>query len=131
MVTGSRGAQASFSRQGASFSHRGSSYLVETRARVIVFDVAAFEADSALIRGTSSFMSHAVDHPHKSLSREHSGLMSWPEHFFKPKQQKQIPEEIDGQADSLSARAMQLSRYGSMVCSVNLCFSAVHIFVGL
>ncbi|KAK9935635.1 hypothetical protein M0R45_022729 [Rubus argutus] len=99
----------------ASFSHQGSSYLVETRARVIVFDVAAFEADSALIGVTSSFMSHAVDHPYKSLSREHSGLMSWPEHFFKPKQQKQNPEGIDRQANRLSARAMQLSRYGSMV----------------
>lgn len=95
---------------------------------MIVFDVAAFEADSALIGVTSS---HAVDHPHKSLSREHSGLMSWPEHFFKPKQQKQNPEGIDRQANSLSARAMQLSIYGSMVCSVNLCFSTMHIFVGL
>lgn len=131
MVTGTKGARSSFSHQGASFSRQGSSYLVETRARVIVFDVAAFEADSALIRVTSSFMSHAVDHPYKSLSREHSGLMSWPEHFFKPKQQKQNREGIDRQAYSLSERAMQLSKYGSMVCSVNFCFSTLHIFVSL
>lgn len=131
MVTGTNEARASFSHQRASFSHQGSSYLVETTARVIVFDVAAFEADSALTRVTSSFMLHAVDHPYKSLNREHSGLMSWPEQFFKPKQQKQNPEGIDRRANSLSARAMQLSKYGSMVCSVNLCFSSLHIFVGL
>lgn len=87
---------------------------------MIVFDLAAFESDSALSRGTSSFLSHAVDPPLRSLSREHTGLMSWPEHFFKPKQQKQTPEGTNQQANSLSKRAMQLSIYGSMVCSVNL-----------
>ena len=34
-------------RQG-SFTHQGSWYHVETRARVIVFDTAAFEANRAL-----------------------------------------------------------------------------------
>ncbi|KAM1102119.1 hypothetical protein ACFX13_011060 [Malus domestica] len=102
--------------RGASFSHKGSSYLVETRSRVIIFDVAAFESDSALIRCSSSFISNGVDHhPHRSLPREHSGLMSWPEDIFKAKQQKQNPEGIDRQINSLSARAMQFSIYGSMV----------------
>ncbi|XP_050117869.1 sodium/hydrogen exchanger 8-like isoform X2 [Malus sylvestris] len=96
--------------RGASFSHKGSSYLVETRSRVIIFDVAA------LIGRSSSFISNGVDHhPHRSLPREHSGLMSWPEHIFKAKQQKQNPEGIDRQINSLSARAMQFSIYGSMV----------------
>ncbi|XP_021821170.1 sodium/hydrogen exchanger 8 isoform X1 [Prunus avium] len=95
--------------KGASFSHRGSSYLVETRSRVIIFDIAAFESDRTLIRGPSSFVSPVVDHPHRSPSGEHSGFMSWPEHF-----QKANPEGIDQQANSLSARAMQLSIYGSM-----------------
>lgn len=111
--------------EGASFSHQGSSYLVETRSRVIIFDIAAFESDSTLIRRPSSFVSHAVDHPHRSISGEHSGLMSWPEHFYKAKQQKQNPEGIELQANSLSARAMQWSIYGSMVCSVSLSCSLV------
>lgn len=111
MITGTKG---------ASFSHRGSSYLVETRSRVIIFDIAAFESDRTLIRGPSSFVSPVVDHPHRSPSGEHSGFMSWPEHF-----QKANPEGIDQQANSLSARAMQLSIYGSMVCSVSLSCSLV------
>ncbi|CAN6727945.1 unnamed protein product [Malus baccata var. baccata] len=105
--------------RGASFSHKGSSYLVETRSRVIIFDIAAFESDSALIRRSSSFISNGVDHhPHRSLPREHSGLMSWPDDIFKAKQQKQNPEGIDRQINSLSARAMQFSIYGSMVSLV-------------
>ncbi|KAB1216544.1 Sodium/hydrogen exchanger 7 [Morella rubra] len=90
-----------------SFSRQGSWYLVETRARVIIFDIAAFEADSALQR-RSSWLPPAPDHPHKS------GLMSWPENFFKPRQHKQNSEGNDQPANSLSARAMQLSIYGSM-----------------
>ncbi|CAN6675331.1 unnamed protein product [Malus baccata var. baccata] len=100
----------------ASFSHKRSSYLVETRSRVIIFDMAAFESDSALIRRSSPFVSSAVDHhPHGSFTGEHSGLMSWPEQISKAKQQKQNPEGIDQQNNSLSARAMQLSIYGRMV----------------
>ncbi|KAF7827545.1 sodium/hydrogen exchanger 8 isoform X2 [Senna tora] len=98
----------------ASFSHRESSYLVETRARVIIFDIAAFEADAALSR-RSSTLSHAVDHPQRLLGKEHSGLMSWPEHFFQPKQHKKHSNAVGRQTNSLSARAMQLSIYGSMV----------------
>lgn len=122
------GSQTSLPRQRASFSHQRSTYLVDSRSRVIVFDLAAFESDSALNRGTSSFLSHAVDPSLRSLRREHTGLMSWPEHFFKPKQQKQIPEGTNQQANSLSTRAMQLSIYGSMVCSVNILwmFIALH-----
>ncbi|XP_027344134.1 sodium/hydrogen exchanger 8 isoform X2 [Abrus precatorius] len=96
-----------------SFTHQVSSYLVETRARVIVFDIAAFEADSAPVRRSSSLLSHGADHPHRSLRREHSGLMSWPEHFYKQKHHKQRSE--GRQTNSMSARAMQLSIYGSMV----------------
>ncbi|KAM0964342.1 hypothetical protein ACFX2C_020402 [Malus domestica] len=100
----------------ASFPHKGSSYLVETSSRVIIFDMAAFESDSALIRRSSPFVSSAVDHhPHGSFTGEHSGLMSWPERISKAKQQKQNPEGIDQQNNSLSARAMRLSIYGSMV----------------
>ncbi|KAG2707630.1 hypothetical protein I3760_05G156300 [Carya illinoinensis] len=98
---------------GASFSHQGSCYQVETRARVIIFDMAAFEGDSTLQR--SSWISPAADRPHRSLGREPRRLMSWPENFYNLKQHNQIREGIDQQANSLSARAMQLSIYGSMV----------------
>ncbi|PSR91013.1 Sodium/hydrogen exchanger 7 like [Actinidia chinensis var. chinensis] len=95
-----------------SFSHQGSWYHVETRARVIVFDIAAFEANRALQRRSSSLV---PDHPSRSLSREHFGLMSWPEQFYKSRQHYQNPEGTDQQSTNLSARAMQLSVFGSMV----------------
>ncbi|KAK7848722.1 sodium/hydrogen exchanger 7 [Quercus suber] len=98
---------------GASFSHQGSSYQVETRARVIIFDMSALEADNALQQRSSS-VPHSADHSHISLSRE-LGLMSWPENLYKRMQHKQNPDGIDRQANSLSAKAMQLSIFGSMV----------------
>ncbi|GAU13794.1 hypothetical protein TSUD_83030 [Trifolium subterraneum] len=100
-----------------SFIHQGSCYVVETRARVIVFDIAAFEPDTALVKKSSSRLSHTMDHSHRSFlrqhsGRQHSGLMSWPEHFYAQSQHKQSSEQ---QSNSLSARAMHLSIYGSMV----------------
>ncbi|KAE9600993.1 putative cAMP-dependent protein kinase regulatory subunit [Lupinus albus] len=99
----------------SSFSHQGSSYLVETRARVIIFDIAAFEADAALPRRSSSMLPHAMDHSHRSLGRQHSTLMSWPEHFYTHEHPKQNSEGIRQHSNSLSTRAMQLSIYGTMV----------------
>lgn len=99
----------------ASFSHQSSCYLVETRARVIVFDIAGFEANGSLQKRTSSLISHATDPPLRSPSREHGGLMSWPEHFYKPRQHHEHPNDNDQQVNNLSARAMQLSIYGSMI----------------
>ncbi|KAL4018599.1 hypothetical protein IC575_022199 [Cucumis melo] len=99
---------------GSSFSHQGSYYEVETRSRVIVFDMAALQSDENLNR-SSSFI-HSLDHPQRSLSRDHSGLMSWPEMLSKPRPpQKQKSERTERPAHSLSAKAMQLSIYGSMV----------------
>uniref|UniRef100_A0A7N0V2E9 Cyclic nucleotide-binding domain-containing protein n=1 Tax=Kalanchoe fedtschenkoi TaxID=63787 RepID=A0A7N0V2E9_KALFE len=107
------------SGRGSSFSHQGSSYYVETRARVIILDKAALEADRApLLRQRSSFMLHAGDHPTKSISKEHSGLMSWPEHFYKPDKQKGSSAGPSGQqVNALSSRALQLSMYGSTVAT--------------
>ncbi|XP_015957926.1 sodium/hydrogen exchanger 8 [Arachis duranensis] len=100
----------------SSFSHQGSSYLVEARARVIIFDIAAFEADSPPARRSNSLLSHSMEHPHRTLrSREHSGLMSWPENFYKQKPHRHNSEGNGRQITNLSARAMQLSIYGSMV----------------
>nr|ACZ57357.1 plasma membrane Na+/H+ antiporter [Zygophyllum xanthoxylum] len=98
----------------ASFSYQGSSYQVETRARVIIFDIAVFQADSALPGVSSSFI-HAGDRAHKSMSKEHKGLMSWPEHFFTAKHPKKDLEEADNHTDSLSEKAMHLSMFGSTV----------------
>ncbi|XP_054823736.1 sodium/hydrogen exchanger 8-like isoform X4 [Prosopis cineraria] len=102
----------------ASFSHQDSSYLVENRARVIVFDIGAFEADAALSRRSSSLLTRTVDYPHRCLSKEHSGLSSLLENFIKPKHHKQYCQGVGQQASSLSARAMQLSIYG---CTVDIC----------
>jgi hypothetical protein len=106
-----------------SFIHQGSCYLVETRARVIVFDIAAFEPDAALVKKSSPRSLHAVDHPHSS--RQHSGLMSWPEHFYAQNQHKQSSEQ---QSNSLSARAMHLSIYGSMVCQYRITLASYDSF---
>nr|ADK91080.1 SOS1 [Bruguiera gymnorhiza] len=99
----------------ASYSHQGSVYQVETTARVIIIDIVAFESHGTLQRRASSLISHPGDHLPRPLSREHSGLMSWPQHFFKPKQNMHKVAEDGGPANSLSARAMQLSIFGSMV----------------
>ncbi|XP_011021707.1 PREDICTED: sodium/hydrogen exchanger 8-like isoform X2 [Populus euphratica] len=99
--------------QAASFYHQGSRYQVEARARVIFFDIAAFEVDGALRRRSSSLAS--VDHPNRPLTREHGGLMSWPENFYRPREHKPNCEGTYRPVNSLSARAMQLSIFGSMV----------------
>ena len=104
--------------QAASFSHQGSRYQVEARARVIIFDIAAFEADGALRRGSSSLVS--VDHPQRSFTREHGGLMSWPENLYKPREREQNCVGTCRSENSLPVRAMQLSIFGSMVCSIHL-----------
>ncbi|XP_039033847.1 sodium/hydrogen exchanger 8-like [Hibiscus syriacus] len=109
----SGGTLASFSHQrpGNQLETRGSIiYQVETRARVIIFYNAALEANRVLRKNSSSF-----SHSHKTLSREHGGLMSWPEHFFSERQHTQNREGSDRQVNRLSARAMQLSIFGSMV----------------
>ena len=99
-----------------SFCHQGTYYHVETRTRVIFFDMGLFDAPGALQRKSSSMVSHSVDLP-KFLNRDHRGLMSWPEHFYK---RQHHPDGIDGQVDSLFARATQLSIFGSMVCAFSL-----------
>ncbi|XP_022955956.1 sodium/hydrogen exchanger 7 isoform X2 [Cucurbita moschata] len=96
---------------GSSFSHQGSSYEVTTRARVIIFDMTALQSNNILNQSPSS-----ADHLQRSPSRDHSGLMSWPQLLSAPRPpQKQKSEKTERPAESLSAKAMQLSIYGSMV----------------
>ncbi|XP_022734948.1 sodium/hydrogen exchanger 8-like isoform X2 [Durio zibethinus] len=106
---------ASFSHQQSRFQFetRGSTmYQAETieRARVIIFYIATLEADRVLQRSSSSF-----NHSHRTLSRKHEGLMSWPEHFNNARQHMQNHGATDLQANRLSERAIQLSNFGSMV----------------
>ncbi|XP_038697530.1 sodium/hydrogen exchanger 8-like isoform X2 [Tripterygium wilfordii] len=98
----------------ASFSHQAAWYQVETRARVIIFDIAAIEACTPLLRKSSSVVPHSVE-PHQSQSREHGGLMSWPEHFFIARPHKKNGDGTRQPENNLSARAAQLSIFGSMV----------------
>ncbi|GAB2226023.1 hypothetical protein Droror1_Dr00021806 [Drosera rotundifolia] len=98
-----------------SLLHQGSYYYVETRARVIMFDIAAFRADNAMQRKPSSYLLHSGEHPTRTMSKEHSGLLSWPEQHFKQGQHHQKREATDVPMNNLSARAMQLSIFGSMV----------------
>ncbi|EHA8589906.1 putative Sodium/hydrogen exchanger 7 [Cocos nucifera] len=98
-----------------SFCHMGSWYQVETRARVIFFNIGTVEADGALQRRSASWVSQAVIEPPRTLSREHGGLLSWPESLYKAKGHSQNPDESDKQPISFSAKAMELSIYGSMV----------------
>lgn len=80
--------------------------------------MAAFESDSKLRRRSSSFLPQSVDLLNRPFSRYHDSLLSWPENFYEPRQNDENSEAVDQQqANSLSARAMQLSIYGSMVCS--------------
>jgi hypothetical protein len=70
-----------------SFSHQSSCYEVETRVRVIMFDIAAFE----------------------HLTRSHASLMTFPECLNAPGSAHEHPTFTH----NLSAKAMQLSIYGS------------------
>lgn len=100
------------SREG-SFSQKLSLYQVETRARVIIFDITGYDASRTLCKRSSSRISQSADHPSGSLGREHSGLMSWPEQFFHPKLHDL--EASNRQENDLSARAVQLSIFGSVI----------------
>ncbi|XP_042481679.1 sodium/hydrogen exchanger 8-like isoform X2 [Macadamia integrifolia] len=95
------------------FCHQGSWYQVESSARVILFDIAAFEAETGLLKRPASLVPHSVD-TQRYPSREHGHLMSWPENFYKPKH-LQHSDGADQEQHNLSARAMQLSIYGSML----------------
>lgn len=93
-----------------SFSHHGVTYHVETRARVILFDMGV--QAGALQRPKSSFLQH--EKSTTSLVREHGGLLSWPENCFKSEQHQEDTRGMDEHVDLLGT-AMQLSIFGSKV----------------
>ncbi|XP_026458360.1 sodium/hydrogen exchanger 8-like isoform X2 [Papaver somniferum] len=71
----------------AIFLHQRTSYQVETRARVIILDMATVEADTQPRRRKSLWNPAAAESP-RCLNREHSGLVSWPEDLFKHKRRQ-------------------------------------------
>lgn len=97
-----------------SFSRQATLYGVETRARAIIFNIGTFGANMTLQRRPSSLTpprGSSSDQLQRTFSKEHRGLMSWPESIYRDKQQ----EEINRKTLSLSERAKQLSIFGSMV----------------
>ncbi|MCL7031164.1 hypothetical protein MKW94_005020 [Papaver nudicaule] len=85
----------------ASFYHQGTSYQVETRARVIILDMATVEADTQARRRTSSWNSAAADSP-RGLNREQGGLVSWPENLFQRKR-RQHEKLVNSNSKSLNS----------------------------
>ncbi|KAK8942058.1 Sodium/hydrogen exchanger 7 [Platanthera guangdongensis] len=96
-----------------SFCHSSTCYHVETRARVIFFDLEAVEFENYLQKRTVSRLSQTSE-PTRPFSRRHEGLMSWPENFLK----RASSNATNDPQRSLSARAMELSMYGSLMNNV-------------
>nr|ACN66494.1 salt overly sensitive 1B [Chenopodium quinoa] len=110
--------QEGFGYKSTSFLHQGASYYVETRARVLLIDMVPIQADNTLLRRKSSLLLH--DQSSRSLnSRDHAGLLSWPENQYKSHQRLPDGQEI-GDSQNLSAKAMRLSIYGSTARDVPL-----------
>nr|AGB06353.1 plasmalemma Na+/H+ antiporter [Indosasa sinica] len=95
------------------YCYTAPSYQVEARARVIFFEIGRPETEADLQR-SASLLPQPLEAP-RTLSKEHSGLLSWPESFRKSRgPQNASLTEIINQPASFSARALQLSMYGSM-----------------
>ncbi|XP_074582072.1 sodium/hydrogen exchanger 8-like [Curcuma longa] len=107
-----------------SFCHAASGYQVETKARVIFFDLAVPETEASLSKRTTSWISQSGK-PHRTLSKEHAGLLSWPENLFKGRGDHQNPKESAKQTTSLSAYGC-LANIPSSHCRNDLMGSSVN-----
>ena len=97
------------------YCHTAPSYQVEARARIIFFDMGRASEAEADLQRTTSLLSHGHELS-RTMSKEHSGLLRWPESFRRsPGGHSASLSEIRNQPGSFSARALQLSMYGSMV----------------
>lgn len=101
-----------------------------------MFDIAGFLSGRGLQRRSSSLLSHSIDHPSRSFSRELGGLMSWPENTYKAMQHRQDVERTGQQETNMSTRAMQLNIFGSMVSrkiyfTISLAHNKVYLNVRL
>jgi NhaP-type Na+/H+ or K+/H+ antiporter len=91
-----------------SFCYQSSCYEVETRVRVIMFDI---EQMRTLQRRSSSLVPQSGDHPSGTLTRSHASLMSFPECLHVAGSTHEHSRDIH----NLSAKAMQLSIFGSTI----------------
>lgn len=102
----------------ASFLHQASCYQAETRARVVMLNSAAYEANRSFQESPLS-VTHTIGHPTRSQSREHGGLMSWPDQYFKPTQPHEHPfTEINEHAKQLlcqSSAAKHAWQHGNSI----------------
>ena len=97
------------------YCHTAPSYQVEARARIIFFDMGRASEAEADLQRTTSLLSHGHELS-RTMSKEHSGLLRWPESFRRSRGAHSASlSEIRNQPGSFSARALQLSMYGSMV----------------
>ncbi|KAL6623724.1 hypothetical protein ACP70R_033603 [Stipagrostis hirtigluma subsp. patula] len=97
------------------YCHTAPSYQVEARARIIFFEIGRILEAKADLQRTVSLLSQTHEPP-RTLSKEHSGLLSWPESFRKSRGPHSVSlSEIRNQPGGFSARALQLSMYGSMI----------------
>ncbi|XP_031491543.1 sodium/hydrogen exchanger 8 isoform X2 [Nymphaea colorata] len=104
----------SFGGQATSFCYHASSYQAETRSRIIFFDIGSTHTDGILQRSSASWISHSFELPGHQ-TREHGGLVSWPEHAFLSRKHLELPPEAAFQSKKYSERAMQVGIFGSMV----------------
>uniref|UniRef100_A0ACD5ZDM4 Uncharacterized protein n=2 Tax=Avena sativa TaxID=4498 RepID=A0ACD5ZDM4_AVESA len=96
------------------YCYTAPSYQVEARARAILFEIRRPEAESDLQR-SASLLSPTLG-PSRTQSKEHVGLLRWPESFRRSRGPGNPSlAEIGNQSCSFSARALQVSMYGSMM----------------
>nr|BAK23260.1 Na+/H+ antiporter [Puccinellia tenuiflora] len=97
------------------YCYTAPSYQVEARARAILFDIRSPEAESDMQR-SASLLSPKLGPP-RTQSKEHIGLLRWPQSFHHRSRGPGNPSlaEIGKQPGSFSARALQVSMYGSMM----------------
>ncbi|VFQ79710.1 unnamed protein product [Cuscuta campestris] len=100
-----------------SFLHQAHWYQVETRARVIMLDIGAFESMRSHNRLSSSFLLHPAEHMPRSLSRESRSLMSWPEHLSMIGEHYDNQEGTSQQQHISSTQGMQPFLSGGKISS--------------
>ncbi|ONM02454.1 Sodium/hydrogen exchanger 7 [Zea mays] len=101
-----------FGLESSDYCHTARRYQVEARARIIFFD----EAEAAHLHVQTS-ASLPQGEPARSMSKEHSGLLSWPESFRRSRGSLGLAAEM--LPGGLSSRALQLSMYGGSVVSLS------------
>ncbi|XP_062202100.1 sodium/hydrogen exchanger 7-like [Phragmites australis] len=104
-----------FGLESSDYYYTAPSYQVEARTRIIFFEISRVPEAEAGLQRTASLLSQTHEPP-RTLSKEHSGLLRWPESFRKSRGPHNVSfAETRNQPGSFSARALQLSMYGSMI----------------